>query len=305
MCPAKPYCKKFWYKTYLERVKYLVRLPNHKKINDLALIGTHSSLSYDVNDERSKTQDMNIQQQLKYGVRVFDIGIRSESNLFEIYSNDVPTNIKFWDALFDFNHFLDNNPGEFIILFIRQVYLLQYEITQQNCDILNFYKENFVGGKRLVKNWQLSDTIGQHRGKILLASLDYSFYDCTLILRGECLLQDDHVIYERTKVRRNLTAKWNSVYKTIQASYFESYKCYINDISYWDGINSRRVIARDGNYEDDNRGCPMPLNYMMAQHFENPHSGLIIVMADYPPQELIDKVNDSNFPNSSWRSGWE
>ncbi|XP_008543823.1 uncharacterized protein LOC103568655 [Microplitis demolitor] len=305
MCPRKPYCKKFIYKPYLERIKYLVRLPNHKKINELALIGTHSSFSYDVNDEKSKTQDMNIQQQLKYGVRVFDIGIRSKSNSFEIYSNDVATNINFEDALLYIDNFLDNNPGEFIILFIRQVYLLRYEITQQNCHILNFYKRNFVSGRRLVKNWQLTDTIGQHRGKILLASLDYSFYDCTLILRRKCLLQNDDVIYENKKLLHNLTAKWISVYKTIQASYSENYECYINDISFWDGINSPRIIARDGDYKEDKNRCPIPLNYMMAQFFENPHFKLTIVMADFPPQELIDKVNDGNFPNSSWRSGWE
>ncbi|XP_008546330.1 uncharacterized protein LOC103570394 [Microplitis demolitor] len=298
-------CPKYSYEPYLERIKYLVRLPDHKKLNQLALVGTHSSLSYSINDEQSlvKTQNLNIQQQLKYGVRVLDIGIHPQSNLFEIYTENVDTSFKLSELLLQVDNFLDDNPGEFIIMFIRQVFISTLEVNKSNCDILNYYIETSVGGKRMVKNWGLNDTIGQHRGKILLASLDYSFDDCTLILNRDCQIQNDNAIHKKMKNSFTVEKKWTEIFQNIQRSYNKSYKCYINDLSYWDGVNTRKDIATDGGYYHNN-GCPVPLNFIMADNFQKPHRALIIVIADFPPQKLIDGINDSNFHDSSWRSGW-
>ncbi|XP_057334461.1 uncharacterized protein LOC130673463 [Microplitis mediator] len=298
-------CRKFTYKPYLERVSYLVKLPDYKKLNDLALIGTHLSFSYSASKTYAITQDLNIVQQLKYGIRVLDIGIRPQFNIFEVQAEYAKTNVKFSDVLTTIDKFLDYNPGEFIIMFLRQNYPSDFGVTLSNCEILNYYIKSSDGaGKRLVKNWKLTDTIGKHRGKILLASLDYSFKNCTFDVNRQCYIQNDDVIYRKSYTTINTKDKLKHITETLKASYSKSYKCYINDISFFDIHFDRRIVARDGGY-DYQQSCPMPLNYVMTQRFANPHRALIIVMADYPSQELMDKINDSNFRNSSWRSGWE
>lgn len=39
------------------------------------------------------------------------------------------------------------------------------------------------------------------------------------------------------------------------------------------------------------------VNFMMRHYFRNPHNTLVVIMADFPGQELIDTVNYSNFEN--------
>ncbi|XP_057327159.1 uncharacterized protein LOC130668744 [Microplitis mediator] len=306
-------CKVRTYKPYLERIKYLVRLPNDKKLGTLALIGTHSSLSYNVDSGRSKTQDLTISQQLKYGIRVLDIGIRPQSNLFKIYTEYGTTDTEFSDTLSKIDDFLDDNPGEFIIALLHQVYPSAYDVTESNCAILDDYIHTFSAGKRLVKNWQLDDTIGQHRGKVLIASMGNSFSGCSFDLNCQCLIQNDDILHiiktkaqtksKKTKVLFDLQDKWAAIHHLIRDSLKKPRKCYLNDISYWDGVHNRRAISREGNYAYK-ENCSMALNHIVTEYFENPRQTFIIVMADYPTQELMDKINDSNFPNSSWRSGW-
>ncbi|XP_057334293.1 uncharacterized protein LOC130673334 [Microplitis mediator] len=301
MCSSK--CPVQSYKPYLERVKFLVRLPDDKKLHNLVLIGTHSSLSYLINDEESQTQDLNIAQQLKYGIRVLDLGVRPKSNLFKISSESTPTDIDFSDALSNIDNFLDTNPGEFIIMFIRQVYPMDIDVTKSNCEILNHYISNSAGGKRLVKNWRLNDTIGHHRGKILLATWGEAFGECTFYLKRKCLIQNDDLTYRSKNRVYNLQDKWSRISKLLRNSYIKYSQCLINDISFSDGLNSRRAIAKDGGYFLNN-SCAIPLNHAMSTNFLYSYLALNIIMADFVTQELIDEMNDSNFLTSDWRSGW-
>ncbi|CAG5095599.1 Protein of unknown function [Cotesia congregata] len=46
-------------------------------------------------------------------------------------------------------------------------------------------------------------------------------------------------------------------------------------------------------------------NSQTSESFERNHRSLTVVLAYFVTQELIDKINDCNFDNSSWRSGWD
>ncbi|XP_008548625.1 uncharacterized protein LOC103572022 [Microplitis demolitor] len=301
MCNHK--CETHIYKPYLERIKYLVKLPDDTKLNNLVLIGTHHSLSYAVDVKESQTQDLNIAQQLKYGIRVFDVGVKLQSSLFKIYIDNAPANIEFAEALTEIQKFLDLNPGEFVVMFLRQVTVELLEITRSHCEVIDYYIKNAIGGNRFVKKWHLSDTIGQHRGKILLASSDYLFTECCFDLNINCLIQNDEINYKTTKKHFNLYNKWESIIDLLQQSYNKRSKCLINDISFSDGHNSRRAIAKDGGYYfGDN--CAIPLNHMVTENFVYSYIAMNIYLADFPTQELIDVINDINFLNSSWRSEW-
>lgn len=305
-CPTK--CEIFIYKPHIERIKYLARLPNHKKLNELALIGTHLSLSYLMGATDQKTQELNLKQQLKYGIRVLDISVQVRSNSLFLDFNGATT-VENFETLFehvlqDLDNFLDENPGEFVIMFLHERKNKSKSFDKKdfkcNCKIIKCYTTTLKGGWRLTEKWRLDDEIGLHRGRILLASWDGSFAKCAFEVEDQCEVQNIDKVWSRVP---SIFEKWMHIAHLMSLSYLKRSQCYVNDISFYDGEHSRRAIAKDSGY-DLNKECIVPMNFMMAEGFQNP-GGLNIVLADFVTQELIDAVNDCNFPNSSWRIGWE
>ncbi|XP_074110507.1 uncharacterized protein LOC141534826 [Cotesia typhae] len=287
------------YKPYSERVKFLSRLPNSKKIGDLAFIGSYSSLSYMANLEESRAQDLTMDQQMKYGVRFFDIGVIVRSKSLEIYLDDETPYIDLEEGLAPIDRFLDENPSEFVILHLAQVFPFSINVTRGLCGILNSLLKTSVG-KRFVTNWKLGDTIEQYRSKILLASLDFAFYGCTFSLRSECNINYDFVNRYESPLT-DLKKKWQSIVYLMRLSFLGIEKCYINSMSFFDSEHSRRAISKDGGYSYNN-ACAMPINYLIVQHFKKPRNRLVVVLSEFLTQNLIDAVGDTNFaPGVVWR----
>ncbi|CAD6227417.1 GSCOCG00012010001-RA-CDS [Cotesia congregata] len=283
----------------MERIKYLSRLPNSRKLNDLALIGTHKSLSYTANIDRLHTQDFDIVRQLKYGIRVLHVEVHQKSNWFEITLFGVKIQITFSHLLKIIDNFLSDNSWEFVIMFLEIKLELKSDVPEKNCHIIDHYIKTAKGGKRLVKNWRLNDTIGEHRGKILLASNDKSLAKCIFDITLYCQIgKVDFISFGNI---------FSYVVPSIGRNLFRpnrSFECFIDNISYDDGINSRRVIARDGGLYRGGK-CLPPINQLMIDVFEKPYKFLSITIADFVTQELMDKINDCNFDNLSWRSKWD
>ncbi|CAG5075329.1 Protein of unknown function [Cotesia congregata] len=299
------FCKTYTYKPCIERYKFLSRLPNSQKLNTLVLIGTNSSLFYDESAKELQIQDLTIVQQLKYGVRVLDIGLRLLPNMLDTHSDSRLASGYFFDLLIATNDFLDLNPGELIIMLVRHIEIEppKKDVTRSGCKILDFYIRHVEGGSRLVKNWRLNDTIGQHRGRILIGRLDYLFKGCVVDLSDKCKPATSTQLVDRQH-DSSIDRKWNLISKIILDSFLNKHECLINDLSYYDGKNTRRAIAKDaGLYH--HFSCDRPINDLVANEFLCPNEGLNIVVSDYMTQELGDKVNDCNFLNSSWRIGWE
>lgn len=292
-------CSKMEYKPYSERVKFLSKLPNSKKIGDLAFIGSYSSLSYLANLEESRAQDLTMDQQMKYGVRFFDIGVIARPKSLAIYLDDETPCIDFEEGLAPVDRFLDENPSEFVIVHVAQVFPFSINVTKGLCDILNSLLKKGVG-KRFVTNWKLKDTIEKHRGKILLASLDFAFYGCTFSLRSECSINYDFVNRYESPLT-DLKKKWKSIVDLMRLSFSGIEKCYINSMSFIDGEHSRRAVSKDGGYLYGN-ACATPINYLIVQHFKKPRNRLIIALSEFLTQNVIDAVGDTNFsPGVAWR----
>ncbi|CAD6216804.1 GSCOCG00011366001-RA-CDS [Cotesia congregata] len=295
-------CSKHTYRPYSKRLKHLARLPGSRKLNDLALIGTHSSFSYRTTSEKSKTQDLNIEQQLQYGIRVLDIEVKPKCNLFELYVNNISDKIYFHDVFIPIHNFLNDNPGEFIIIHINQVpdsIINNSNPVYPNCKIIDFHIKNIYGGWYLTKNWTLEDHIENHRGKILLATSDESFSNCAFNIKKHCHVQSDQVI-RRYKKSPNFFHKWDFIASSIEYSKLKSdHRCYLNDISFNNHQQSPRSFAIDGGYKLQSE-CAQPINKLMTEKFINPHRALIIIFADFVTQELIDLINSSNFLQSPW-----
>lgn len=148
-------------------------------VSQLSIPGTHDAATMNCALNSGKCQDLSITQQLEMGIRFFDLrpvgssswgGLADGGDDLNIYHGSVNCNITL-QAIFDeFNTFLDNNPGEFIITLMRW----EEESLQINGETrFNEDMNKFVATERYTKHALPLDkvkydvTIGEMRGKIL------------------------------------------------------------------------------------------------------------------------------------------
>lgn len=277
---------------YFYRNKFLSEFPNHHKLNNLSLIGTYGSESCRIRSRNYRSQSLTIKEQLNYGVRVLDIGLRSVSNRFAIHSGTFFLDKYFEDLLFEIEEFLKKNPREFVIVFIEEDYSRANDVTKSNCEILERYKKF----KRVVTDWSLKDTFKKVRGKILLASRLYgsAYEKCVVNLHAKCLVQNKEC--GASKSVDEIDNKWNSIETLQRATFFKKRHCFINNMNYYGSKHSADVIANYGYVNPINGECVEAINKRMTKNFVNSHRGLNIVLGVFVTQELIDKINFSNYP---------
>lgn len=286
-CDCPEYCNR----KHEDRSNLLSQLPYTQKMNNISLPGTYISAGYE-GSYTFENQYLNLSEQLKYGIRVFDFGIRPTSNRFALHNRVYFLNIMFGHALNIFNEFLEKHPDEFVIAIVRQIHSSASDVDINNCEILNRYYDRF----NVVKKWSLDGVIGMYRGYILLATIgdEYgdSFSKCITDLRQQCKLS--------SSIDRNLWSdenfvgvKFMEMMSLQEASFTENYKCFINIIAnYYEEKSLSELIAVRSSYS--NVYCQEPINYQMSQRFRNPHRAMVIILADFPTQELIDRIIDSN-----------
>lgn len=253
---------------------HLSNLPDSRRLNTIALLGTHDSATYSVKGRLTQTQVMNITEQLEFGVRVFDMRVRRKNNEFAMYHDFVFLNQMFEDLLKEIKIFLGAHPRELVILLMQEEYKPENS-TLNVCRILEKYVQK---KNEFVRHWSLSDTIGEYRGKILFGHYQESFSRCMVYL--PCATQN---FWQMTYVDA-YTDKWNMI-KNFQDMMLDSNKynqCYINYLSGHGGfLESPFNIAKF-------------MNPRMTDYFRNPRNTLYIVMADFPTAKLAAKIIDSN-----------
>ena len=89
-------------------------------VSQLSIPGTHDAATMNCNLNSGKCQDLSIADQLKMGIRFFDLRPTSgDGETLDIYHGSVDCNITLQSVWDTFNDFLANNPGEFIITILR------------------------------------------------------------------------------------------------------------------------------------------------------------------------------------------
>lgn len=279
-------CPKYEYESHSDRSDFLKYLPDEKRINEIALIGTHSSVNTD-------NQDLSIIDQLKYGVRVLDISVRATSDRFALHHDLYFLNRMFGDVLNDVDEFFNSNPEEFIILLLNEAFRPASDVAKSYCEILNDYMHT-----NMISNWSLTDTVGMYRGHILLGTVgDSLFSDCIVDLNSRCKVSSKFI--NSLELNKLDPIEQKAVELTVlqDASFYLDSECFINNIAaHSDTYQAARLMALDGSSD---WYCLTPINHRMAHYFRNPHRALIIVMADFSTQELIDRIIYSNFEDYS------
>lgn len=303
---SRPLCSNYSYKIYDDRCNLLTKLPDNKKLKELSLTGTHNSALYLLDDNKYKTQEFGIMEQLVFGVRVLDITVYLVSNIFKIYTNDINIDCTFGQLLTNLTIFLDDNPGEMIFL------ILHYKSNDSSignvCYTLNNYCINKIGGSRLIRSWSLEDTIDMHRGHILLASNEEVFEKCAFSLGTNCRLSknfDIHGDLKTKKIYSQLDYEWFKYLNMVNSSRLDNYSCNIYDMSIKNDYLVPKFAAKYGGYyvidDDDMELCVAPKNYKFYEYYFNKDNNndsveeLNIYIFDYIVQEVIDLVNQINF----------
>ncbi|XP_057333396.1 uncharacterized protein LOC130672714 [Microplitis mediator] len=254
-------------------------------------------MSYTTPNPESQTQELNITEQFKHGVRVMDIGIRTTLNYFTVYSGTVSMHRTLVDVLHELNRCLDEHPREFIILILRLEFVSpQDNLHPDNCKILDGYLTSNAGW-RLVNNWTLTDTIDKVRGKILLTTNDITFIDCLFELFSHCSYLNNKELSSNSNELSVIDTKWNKYLKFVENSITQDYPCFIYDFTIYDEKHYYGGPAKYGGYHFKDE-CVEPLNYKLDHHYPGAHPlKLTITILTYPTQELIDHVHEMNLVN--------
>ena len=169
---------------------WMSKLPDDKKIIFINIPGSHDSAAFNINFFGSvfaKTQDLDISQQLRIGVRKFDIRVVCNKSNFlcfglnqieqdkfldmicchgicNCYCTDENNNEKeltYKSVLLTFKNFLEENPTETIILSTSSGRGNKFQNMNRASQIF----ENLVGEKAIQYNKNLN--LGKVRGKIV------------------------------------------------------------------------------------------------------------------------------------------
>ena len=167
MIPLNSYSKK-------DVMPWMSYIHDDTKISDISIPGTHDSgATHSIFDVSGKCQDLSIKQQLRVGVRFFDLRLQLVNDEFKIVHSFVKQNLSFKKVMKDLSNFINENNSEFIIISLKK------EASDKNSTLdfkdkltndLNEYKDIISFDK------ELPEYINDARGKIYIFDrygLDY------------------------------------------------------------------------------------------------------------------------------------
>lgn len=292
-CGSSPNCPKYSYKDREDCSPFIETLPDSLKLKQLVLVGTRESASHK-SRLPLRTQDKNITEQLTSGVRFLDIGLRLISNRFAVYIGYYFSGFMFDSIVEEIKTFLDENPKELVMMQVKISY--KPDITQNYCNTFQSYNSSLFRN-----NWSLEDTIGMHRGRILLATItDNSFNPCITDLKPHCQLSSEFRALSKAKSKSQIQAKMSEFFALQNASFSRKFDCYFSYL----GDYSMRYLRDSAliGYAEDGATCDAPINHQVANSFWNPHCALVVIITDLPTTKLIYQINNSNFKPAKYYS---
>lgn len=141
-----------------------------RKLREIALPGTHDSGSYDlvhssgtsIGSGLANCQSRTIARQLRDGIRYFDLRVRSgrSSTLYLVHTPNGYWPFTFWgqtvfDVIADIDRFLDETPGELVVLSFNHFYAMNTSLHERLAEELG----RVFGGK-LVPRDKRDQTMG-------------------------------------------------------------------------------------------------------------------------------------------------
>jgi len=269
---------------------WMSAIPDTTPLNNIAIPGTHDSgATIDmIISGTAKCQTLTIAEQLEAGVRFFDIRLRRVNGELHVYHGYVDQKLTFDQVLGACYTFLENNPGEALIVCIKE----EYDATGTNgaFDAMVAAKIN-----ENASAWYTGTTIptlGSVRGKIVLmrrygtsgsfginASSGWTDNTTFTLNTGAFTLsvQDYY---------RNVSAdgKWIAVTAMFQKMKYQANTLYLNFTSgYVSGTIPNINTIKDG------------VNPKLIEYLNTAPDFVGVVVVDFVTPEIAKLIIDVNF----------
>ena len=244
-------------------------IPDNTKLSQMTIPGSHNSCSL-FGICCARTQTWTLVEQMRAGLRFFDIRLRRIDNTLRAYHGFVDQKETFNSILVYAFDFLDKNPSETIIMEI----ISEYEPKNSTKSFIDLYEEDTkIYTDKIISYNNKDITLGEIRGKILVI-----------------------------KVFEGNTSRIPNF--LIQNSWSVNFRCYLNKKKRKIKENLNRAITINDtqiflNYLSASSDYAMMTPYTAAKQCnEIPmkyHGRLGIVVADYPGEDLIEHLINQNF----------
>ncbi|TVY44169.1 1-phosphatidylinositol phosphodiesterase [Lachnellula occidentalis] len=105
---------------YQHSPQWMTSIPSFTNLTSLSIPGTHDTMTSVVVSRIFQCQNNHLGTQLEAGIRYFDIRARLNNNALLIYHQDSYTQHSYIEVLTTFFNFLDANPGETILMRLKE-----------------------------------------------------------------------------------------------------------------------------------------------------------------------------------------
>ena len=150
-------------------------IPDNIKISELTIPGTHDSCTYQIKglgilvSFAAKTQSWNLEEQMKAGLRYFDIRLRSYNNTLHCFHGPIDLGQTFDSILKTSSSFINANKSEGLIMQI----VSEYDDKDCTKSMEQMYQEYTKGYKNMIieYNNEKIPTMGEIRGKLFFIKI--------------------------------------------------------------------------------------------------------------------------------------
>jgi 1-phosphatidylinositol phosphodiesterase len=209
---------------FKNKERWMKDIPDHVKLSQLAIPGTHDSgADGGWENDILYTQCLNFDEQLRYGIRFFDIRVRHYRDTLRIHHAAFFLNKYLDHFLGPLQSFLDRNPSETILFRLKEDDT-PAENTRTMLQTLDVYLSWY---SRFLQTNNRDITLKKARGKFIIMS-DNGWFDSRGISYGSSNIQD---AYHLT-TNWDLYSKWEKVRDHLhRAKDGDSNTFYINYLS--------------------------------------------------------------------------
>lgn len=209
---------------FLDFPDWMKNIRDDVRLSELALPGTHNTATFDAFDWLGHvvTQVVNFENQLHYGIRVFDIRYRHIGNGFVLHHEKFYLRKVFGEVINALNNFLAKFPSETVLFRLREEYT-PYNNTRTAKQTLDWY---MMANQRYLKT-STNIKLGEARGKFIILADNGELLDHG-ITYADFVKQDNFQL----NTNWDLYWKWEKVrdHLHIASQGFKS-KFYINYLS--------------------------------------------------------------------------
>ncbi|ENR5392705.1 TPA: phosphatidylinositol-specific phospholipase C [Providencia rettgeri] len=210
---------------FTTKSKWMDTLRDDVMLSEIALPGTHDSAAYKNFVDSVSTQTLNFDQQLEYGIRVFDIRIRHTNNAFALHHGNVFLDVMFGDFMNSIDTFLSKNPSETVLFRLKKEIESDDSNTRAISKTLEYYIE--LHKDKYFDLQSMSTKLGDIRGRYMILSNSDAFHNYGLYY-GLTDTQDEFHL----TTNWDLYSKWEIIKNQLErATNGNKNKIYINYLS--------------------------------------------------------------------------